>query len=88
MEENNTKKHEKMESNKHYQGPADLFLVRRDLNILHKALYIGIVFLGLNLAWFGVWNTVSAIWPLNIPLVAIILGVFLLYITGKIKDLT
>ena len=71
----------------HFQGVSDLFRIREDLSILHKAVYIGTVFLGLNLAWFGVWTAVESIWPLNEPVVAIFLGVFLLLVTGKVKDL-
>ncbi len=72
----------------YFQSIGDLFRIREDLTVLHKAAYIATVFLGLNLAWFGVWTAVESIWPLNVPLVAIVLGVALLYLTGKINDLT
>jgi hypothetical protein len=82
---------DKQPKNEHSQRPdqglEDLFRIRRDLSILHKAAYIGIVFLGLVLAWYGVWTAVSEIWPLNNPAVATVAGVLLLIITGKVKDL-
>lgn len=70
-----------------YQGVGDLFKVRQDLSRLRKALYIGVVFTGLVLVWYGVWTAVGHIWPLSEPPVAIIVGVLLLLATGKIKAL-
>lgn len=70
-----------------YQGVGDLFRIRQDLSKLHKAFYIGAVFLGLVLVWYGVWTAIGNIWPLSNPAVAIVLGVLILLATGKIKDL-
>lgn len=71
-----------------YQNVSELFRVRRRLKLHHKILYIAMVFVGLNLCWYGVWTTIEKIPFLNIPLIAILAGIGLLILTDKINDLT
>ncbi|MGH7195424.1 MAG: hypothetical protein ACREGA_01450 [Candidatus Saccharimonadales bacterium] len=75
--------------NQHHRtlGADDIFRVRKNLKLHHKALFIALVFVGLNFCWFGVWTTIEQIPILNNPLVAIVVGVILLMLAGKVNTL-
>ena len=66
---------------------GDVFKMRKDLKLHYKALYVAIAFVGLNFCWFGVWTTIARAPYLNNPLIAVVVGVILLKLTGKINDL-
>lgn len=75
-------------SDDRYQGIEDLFRIRKDLKIHHKIIFVSLVFLGLVLTWYGVWTAIAEIPYIQQPLVALVLGVVVLVLTGKTKDLT
>jgi len=55
---------------------------RCDLKMHHKVLYAFAVFLGLVLVWYGMWGVVTLIPFLKKPLVALVAGTVLLFLTG------
>ncbi len=69
------------------KGAEDIFKVRKTLVTRYKILYITMVFTGLTLCWYGVWMGVQETPILNHPVVAIIVGLALLALTGRVNKL-
>jgi hypothetical protein len=69
------------------EGVTDMLRMREGLKMHHKLLYVAIAFVGLNFCWFGVWNAIAATPFIRNPLVAVIIGVILMRMLGKINDL-
>lgn len=55
---------------------------RRNLKMHHKVLYAFAVFVGLVLVWYGMWGLVMLIPFLKKPIVALVAGTVLLFLTG------
>lgn len=60
------------------QSATGLFYVREGLKT---------VFVGLTLTWYAVWVTVQKVPYLNNPAVAIVVGLILLTLTGRVNRL-
>ena len=56
--------------------------VDQDLRLHHKIIYGTLVFLGVVLIWYGVWDIVGVIPILKNPYVAAITGIIILALTG------
>jgi len=54
----------------------------RELKLHHKIIYGSLVFLGVVLIWYGVWDIVGVIPILKNPYVATITGIIILALTG------
>lgn len=54
----------------------------------HKGLFVAIVFVGLVLLWYGVWDIISIIPIIKNPYIASGIGLFLLLVTGVYYDKT
>ncbi len=68
-------------------GIRDIFKMRATLRTRYKLLYVSLVFTGLSLCWYGVWKGVQAVPILNNPFVAVLAGLLLLYLTGRVNKL-
>ena len=69
------------------KSQQNIFQVRETLRTRYKILYIALVFVGLSLCWYGVWQGVQSIPILNNPIVACIVGLILLSLTGRVNEL-
>lgn len=61
---------------------ASMLKTREGLRLHHKILYTACTFFGVVLVWYGLWDIVTAIPFLDNPLVALTVGVGLLFFTG------
>ena len=48
----------------------------------HKIIFAFLVFFGINLVWYGMWEIISYLPLLRNPIVAILVGAFILITTG------
>ena len=48
----------------------------------HKIFFAFLVFFGINLVWYGMWEVITYVPLLRNPIVAIIVGAFILITTG------
>lgn len=58
----------------------------RRLKLHHKIIFAFLVFFGINLLWYGMWEIVSDIPFLNNPFVALCLGSIILIATGYLHE--
>lgn len=70
-----------------YKGEEGIFKMRRGLETHFKILYIAMVFTGVALVWYGIWKGVQSVPILNHPAVAIVVGLILLVLTGRVNKL-
>ena len=54
----------------------------RQLKLHHKIIFAFLVFFGLNLVWYGMWEIVSKLPILKNPVAALICGAIILIVTG------
>ena len=54
----------------------------QNMRLHHKIIYGVLVFLGVVLVWYGVWDIVGVIPILKNPYVAVVVGVAILVLTG------
>jgi hypothetical protein len=72
---------------KHTIGMENFFRMRKDLKLHHKLMFVALAFVGLNFCWYGVWMAITRTPFISNPLIAVIIGVILMKLTGKINDL-
>ncbi len=72
---------------RHTIGFGEFFRMRKDLQFHHKILFVTLVFIGLVLCWYGVWSLVGEIPVIKNPLVALIVGVLILWLTDRVNAL-
>jgi hypothetical protein len=81
-------KHKKPPRHHHHTvGVTDMLRMREGLKTHHKLLFVAVAFVGLNFCWFGVWNAIADTPFIRNPLIAVIIGLILMRLTGKINDL-
>lgn len=69
------------------ESQESIFKVRETLQTRFKILYIAMVFVGMSMVWYGIWKGIQLIPFISNPVVAILIGLTLLLLTGRVNKL-